>query len=155
MTAAVQISGVTKRFDDVVAVDSVDLEIADGEFFAMHGLTQMFETVDRVAKQDTRRTPKIRGVVPTLIDGSDPVSNEVLSDLRQHLGDRLLDSAVFPGMQGGPLMHVIAAKAVAFGEALQPEFKEYARARGLYATWKHLGFPRWCHAVGEDDFECD
>lgn len=37
----------------------------------------------------------------------------------------LLDSAVFPGVQGGPLEHVIAAKAVAFGEALQPSFKEY------------------------------
>lgn len=39
----------------------------------------------------------------------------------------LLDSAVFPGMQGGPLMHVIAAKAVAFQEALQPEFRDYAQ----------------------------
>lgn len=39
----------------------------------------------------------------------------------------LLDSAVFPGVQGGPLEHVIAAKAVAFGEALQPEFKAYAQ----------------------------
>ena len=39
----------------------------------------------------------------------------------------LLDSAVFPGVQGGPLEHVIAAKAVAFGEALQPEFKEYQK----------------------------
>ncbi|MBR5935493.1 MAG: serine hydroxymethyltransferase [Bacteroidaceae bacterium] len=38
---------------------------------------------------------------------------------------QLIDSAVFPGTQGGPLEHVIAAKAVAFGEALQPEFKEY------------------------------
>ncbi len=38
----------------------------------------------------------------------------------------LIDRAVFPGMQGGPHMHVIAAKAVAFGEALQPAFKEYA-----------------------------
>ena len=38
---------------------------------------------------------------------------------------QLLDSAVFPGVQGGPLEHVIAAKAVAFGEALKPEFKEY------------------------------
>ena len=37
----------------------------------------------------------------------------------------LLDSAVFPGIQGGPLEHVIAAKAVSFGECLQPEFKEY------------------------------
>jgi glycine hydroxymethyltransferase len=38
----------------------------------------------------------------------------------------LIDRAVFPGMQGGPHMHTIAAKAVAFGEALQPEFKDYA-----------------------------
>ncbi|MGN0905213.1 MAG: serine hydroxymethyltransferase [Alphaproteobacteria bacterium] len=38
-----------------------------------------------------------------------------------------INSAVFPGLQGGPLMHVIAAKAVALGEALKPEFKEYAR----------------------------
>ncbi len=38
-----------------------------------------------------------------------------------------LNSAVFPGQQGGPLMHVIAAKAVAFGEALQPEFKQYQK----------------------------
>lgn len=40
---------------------------------------------------------------------------------------QLLNSAVFPGQQGGPLEHVIAAKAVAFGEALQPEFKEYQK----------------------------
>lgn len=39
----------------------------------------------------------------------------------------LLDSAVFPGVQGGPLEHVVAAKAVAFGEALQPEYKEYQK----------------------------
>ena len=39
-----------------------------------------------------------------------------------------INSAVFPGLQGGPLMHVIAAKAVAFGEALQPDFKLYSRA---------------------------
>ncbi len=39
-----------------------------------------------------------------------------------------INSAVFPGLQGGPLMHVIAAKAVAFGEALQPSFKSYAAA---------------------------
>lgn len=39
-----------------------------------------------------------------------------------------INSAVFPGLQGGPLMHVIAAKAVAFGEALTPEFKDYSKA---------------------------
>lgn len=38
-----------------------------------------------------------------------------------------INSAIFPGLQGGPLMHVIAAKAVAFGEALRPEFKTYGK----------------------------
>lgn len=46
----------------------------------------------------------------------------------------LLDSAVFPGTQGGPLEHVIAAKAVAFGEALQPEFKAYQQQVKLNAA---------------------
>ena len=40
---------------------------------------------------------------------------------------KAIDKAIFPGMQGGPLEHVIAGKAVAFGEALKPEFKEYQR----------------------------
>ena len=39
-----------------------------------------------------------------------------------------IDSAIFPGLQGGPLMHIVAAKAVAFGEALRPDFRTYARA---------------------------
>lgn len=47
---------------------------------------------------------------------------------------RMIDSAVFPGQQGGPLMHVIAAKAVSFGEALQPDFKEYQKRVLLNAT---------------------
>lgn len=46
----------------------------------------------------------------------------------------LLNSAVFPGIQGGPLEHVIAAKAVAFGEALQPEFKDWAKQVKLNAA---------------------
>ncbi len=46
----------------------------------------------------------------------------------------LLDAAVFPGTQGGPLEHVIAAKAVAFGEILEPEFKEYAKQVKLNAA---------------------
>lgn len=41
---------------------------------------------------------------------------------------KAIDKTIFPGIQGGPLMHIIAAKAVAFGEALQPEFKEYQQA---------------------------
>jgi glycine hydroxymethyltransferase len=55
-----------------------------------------------------------------------------------------INSAVFPGLQGGPLMHVIAAKAVAFGEALQPEYKSYIaavveNAKVLAATLKERG----------------
>jgi glycine hydroxymethyltransferase len=55
-----------------------------------------------------------------------------------------MNSAVFPGLQGGPLMHVIAAKAVAFGEALRPDFKVYARnivdnARALAESLKQEG----------------
>ncbi|AWV23091.1 Serine hydroxymethyltransferase [Roseomonas mucosa] len=56
-----------------------------------------------------------------------------------------INSAVFPGLQGGPLMHVIAAKAVAFGEALRPDFRAYARqtvanAKALAETLQSLGF---------------
>jgi glycine hydroxymethyltransferase len=54
-----------------------------------------------------------------------PRGGMILS-MDEELGKKI-NSAVFPGLQGGPLMHVIAAKAVAFGEALQPEFKDYAR----------------------------
>lgn len=46
---------------------------------------------------------------------------------RDNTHEKALNSAIFPSLQGGPLMHVIAAKAVAFKEALQPEFKEYAK----------------------------
>ena len=61
----------------------------------------------------------------------------------EELGKKL-NSAVFPGLQGGPLMHVIAAKAVAFGEALQPAYKDYIRqvvtnARALADTLQQGG----------------
>jgi glycine hydroxymethyltransferase len=57
-----------------------------------------------------------------------------------------IDKTVFPGMQGGPLMHVIAGKAVAFGEALQPSFKDYARqikknASAMANAFMELGIP--------------
>ena len=56
-----------------------------------------------------------------------------------------INSAVFPGLQGGPLMHVIAARAVCFGEALKPEFQDYiksvlANAKILAETLKNNGF---------------
>ena len=59
--------------------------------------------------------------------------------------EKAFNSRVFPGTQGGPLMHVIAAKAVAFHEALQPEFKEYQQrvldnSRALAAGLKARGY---------------
>ncbi|MFP4392725.1 MAG: serine hydroxymethyltransferase [Desulfohalobiaceae bacterium] len=65
--------------------------------------------------------------------------------LSNHDVGKVLDSQIFPGLQGGPLMHVIAAKAVAFGEALQPEFKAYqkqvlANSRALGFNLKELGY---------------
>jgi glycine hydroxymethyltransferase len=56
-----------------------------------------------------------------------------------------VDKAVFPGQQGGPLVHIVAAKAVAFGEALKPEFKAYsaqtvANAKTLAAALQEAGF---------------
>ena len=63
---------------------------------------------------------------------------------KEHAKD--IDKAIFPGIQGGPLMHIIAAKAVAFREALQPEFKEYQKhvvdnAQALAETLQGHGFP--------------
>jgi glycine hydroxymethyltransferase len=71
-----------------------------------------------------------------------PRSGFVLTD-DEELAKKL-NSAVFPGLQGGPLMHVIAAKAVAFGEALRPSFKVYAKnvvenAKALAETLKSKG----------------
>jgi glycine hydroxymethyltransferase len=72
-----------------------------------------------------------------------PRGGMVLS-MDEDLGKKI-NSAVFPGLQGGPLMHVIAAKAVAFGEALKPEFKIYAQrvvenARVMAARLVEHGF---------------
>ncbi len=77
------------------------------------------------------------GIYPSPIGVADIVTSTTHKTLRGPRGGVILtnneelakkiNSAVFPGLQGGPLMHVIAAKAVAFGEALRPEFKEYAK----------------------------
>jgi glycine hydroxymethyltransferase len=77
------------------------------------------------------------GVHPNPVPHADVVTTTTHKTLRGPRGGMILsrdeaigkkiNSAVFPGLQGGPLMHVIAAKAVAFGEALKPEFKTYAK----------------------------
>ena len=78
------------------------------------------------------------GVHPNPLDHAHVVTTTTHKTLRGPRGGMILsrdpdlgkkiNSSVFPGLQGGPLMHVIAAKAVAFGEALRPEFKAYAHA---------------------------
>lgn len=76
------------------------------------------------------------GVHPSPVPYADVVTTTTHKTLRGPRGGLILckeqyakaiDKAIFPGTQGGPLMHIIAAKAVAFGEALQPEFREYQK----------------------------
>ena len=74
-----------------------------------------------------------------------PRGGLILSKGQDETFNRRLSSAVFPGVQGGPLMHVIAAKAVAFKEALQPGFKTYQRqvlanARAMAAVIQQRGY---------------
>ena len=94
------------------------------------------------------------GLHPSPIPYADVVSTTTHKTLRGPRGGvifckeewaKKIDSAVFPGSQGGPLEHVIAGKAVAFGEALKPEFKEYQRqivknASTLAQTLMEQGF---------------
>jgi glycine hydroxymethyltransferase len=95
------------------------------------------------------------GVHPNPLDHAHVATTTTHKTLRGPRGGMILtrdadlgkkiNSAVFPGLQGGPLMHVIAAKAVALGEALKPEFKNYARAvvdnaKVLAETLKGRGF---------------
>ena len=94
------------------------------------------------------------GVHPSPLPFADIVTTTTHKTLRGPRGGMVLsndealgkkvNSAVFPGLQGGPLMHVIAAKAVAFGEALRPEFVTYAEnivanANALATTLKSRG----------------
>lgn len=94
------------------------------------------------------------GVHPSPVPHADFVTSTTHKSLRGPRGGIILckeefakkiDSQVFPGIQGGPLMHVIAAKAVCFGEALKPEFKEYSaqvvrNAQAIAARLTHHGF---------------
>ena len=94
------------------------------------------------------------GVFPTPVPYSDIVTSTTHKTLRGPRGGfvlcreelaKAIDKLVFPGIQGGPLMHVIAAKAVAFKEALEPEFQDYARqvvenAKTLAATLIERGY---------------
>ena len=95
------------------------------------------------------------GLHPSPVPHADFVTTTTHKTLRGPRGGMILckkehakdiDKAIFPGIQGGPLMHVIAAKAVSFYEALQPSFKEYqknvlANAKALGETLQGHGFP--------------
>lgn len=94
------------------------------------------------------------GLHPSPVPYADVVTTTTHKTLRGPRGGLILcrgelaakiDKAVFPGVQGGPLMHIIAAKAVAFGEALKPQFKQYqqnviANAKQLCESLKEEGF---------------
>lgn len=93
------------------------------------------------------------GVYPNPVPYADVVSSTTHKSLRGPRGgillmkaehEKAINSAIFPGLQGGPLMHVIAAKATAFAEALQPAFKVYQQqvldnARAMAETLTHRG----------------
>ncbi len=93
------------------------------------------------------------GLHPNPVEYADFVTTTTHKTLRGPRGGMILckeefgkkiDKSIFPGIQGGPLMHVIAAKAVAFGEALQPSFKEYGEkviknAKAMAETLKEEG----------------
>src|SRR5699024_7088394 len=78
-------------------------------------------------------------------DGENTLGIEARKSGRTKKWSEVLDSRVFPGTQGGPLMHVIAAKAASFGEALQDDFKTYQQqvkenAHTLSEAFKNLGY---------------
>jgi glycine hydroxymethyltransferase len=95
------------------------------------------------------------GVYPNPVPHADFVTSTTHKSLRGPRGgvimmkaqhEKLINSAIFPGIQGGPLMHVIAAKAVAFKEAQQPAFKQYAQqvvanAQAMVTTLTQRGLP--------------
>jgi glycine hydroxymethyltransferase len=97
----------------------------------------------------------VAGLYPSPVGYADVITSTTHKTLRGPRGGivmtdseeliKKINSAIFPGIQGGPLMHVIAAKAVCFKEALSPEFKVYAQqvldnARAMAQTFKDRGF---------------
>ena len=142
-----------RRDDDLIDFDEVEalakahrprLIIAGGSAYPRHidfaRFRAIADAVDAIFMVDMAHFAGLvaAGEHPTPFGHAHVVTTTTHKTLRGPRGGMILtddeaiakkiNSAVFPGLQGGPLMHVIAAKAVAFGEALQPEFKSYARA---------------------------
>jgi glycine hydroxymethyltransferase len=135
---------------DMAAVEALALEhkpkliIAGGSAYARHwdfaGFRRIADAVGAVFMVDMAHFAGLvaGGAHPSPFPHAHVVTSTTHKTLRGPRGGLVLtndeeiakkiNSAIFPGLQGGPLMHVIAAKAVAFGEALRPEFKAYAQA---------------------------
>ena len=130
---AVQALATTHRPKLIIAGFSAYSQILDWERFR-----EIADSVGAYLMADMAHVAGLvaAGLYPSPIPYADVVTTTTHKTLRGPRGglilakanealEKKLNSAVFPGMQGGPLMHVIAGKAVAFAEALQPEFKQY------------------------------
>jgi glycine hydroxymethyltransferase len=141
-----------RRQDDLIDYDSLaeiaerekpKLIIAGGSAYSRHidfkRFRQVADSVGAYLVVDMAHYAGLiaAGLYPSPVADAHVVTSTTHKTLRGPRGGLILtndaklatkiNSAIFPGLQGGPLMHVIAAKAVAFGEALRPEFKVYAR----------------------------
>jgi glycine hydroxymethyltransferase len=146
---------------EVALAEKPKVIIAGGSAYSRHidfaRFKEIADSVDAVLMVDIAHYAGLvaGGVYPNPFPHADIVTTTTHKTLRGPRGGMILtnskklakkiDSAVFPGLQGGPLMHVIAAKAVAFGEALKPEFKAYAQqvvtnARALSDSLQRAGF---------------
>lgn len=135
----------------IVAGASAYARLIDYEKFAA-----IAKQVDAILLVDMAHIagPIAAGIIPSPIPYADFVSSTTHKTLRGPRGGiicskqhraQMLDKSVMPGVQGGPLMHVIAAKAVAFEEALQPAFKTYqqqviANAKAMSSAFSDLGY---------------
>ena len=148
------------RLADAVARSRPKLLIAGGSAYSRHidfaRFREIADSVGAYLMVDMAHYAGLiaAGVYPSPLPHAHVVTTTTHKTLRGPRGGMILsndealgkkiNSAVFPGLQGGPLMHVIAAKAVAFGEALRPEFRRYAQgvvdnARVLASTLQDAG----------------
>jgi glycine hydroxymethyltransferase len=147
--------------EEVALAENPTVIIAGGSAYSRHidfaRFREIADKVDAILMADIAHYAGLvaAGVYPNPFPHAHIVTTTTHKTLRGPRGGMVLtndkklakkiDSAIFPGLQGGPLMHVIAAKAVAFGEALRPEFKLYAQAvidnaRALADSLQSAGF---------------
>ena len=147
------------RMDALAHAHRPKLIIAGASAYSLHidfkRIAQIARDVDALFMVDMAHYAGLiaAGVYPSPVPYADVITSTTHKTLRGPRGglilmkpqhEKAINSAVFPGLQGGPLMHVVAAKAVAFKEALAPEFKAYqqqvlANARVMAATLAKRG----------------